>query len=106
MSSILDTILESTRKRVDAAKRMTDVCELQSRAFSMRSKLSEHALRAAIANDGVNIIAEFKRASPSKGVINDIADAPETATLYQSDGACAISVLTEPDYFRGSLADL
>lgn len=106
MSSILDTILQSTRKRVQAAKRGTDVGELASRAFAIRSRSEQHVLRSAIANDAVNIIAEFKRASPSKGVIDDVADAAQTAALYQSGGACAISVLTEPDYFRGSLGDL
>ena len=106
MSSILDAILQSTRKRVQAAKRTTDVSELASRAFGIRSRSTEHVLRAAIANNAMNIIAEFKRASPSKGLINDVADAAETAALYQSGGACAISVLTEPEYFRGSLEDL
>jgi indole-3-glycerol phosphate synthase len=106
MSSILDAILQSTRKRVHAAKRKTDLGELAARAFSVRSRSTEHVLRSAITNDAINIIAEFKRASPSKGLINDVADPAETAALYQSRGACAISVLTEPDYFRGSLEDL
>ena len=106
MSSILDKIVESTRKRVEASKLTTDVAGLASHAFSMRSRSREHSLRSAITEDGINVIAEFKRASPSKGVINDAADPGESAALYQASGASAISVLTEPDHFRGSLDDL
>ena len=106
MSSILDTILESTRRRVIAAKSETDIGVLMARAFEVRSTSTRHRFRSAIEKDGLNIIAEFKRASPSKGAINASADAAETAAMYQSGGARAISVLTEPDYFCGSLDDL
>jgi indole-3-glycerol phosphate synthase len=54
----------------------------------------------------VNVIAEFKRASPSKGLIRGDVSAAEVARLYEAGGAAAISVLTEEDYFRGSLEDL
>jgi indole-3-glycerol phosphate synthase len=54
----------------------------------------------------LNVIAEFKKASPSKGVINDQLDPATVARLYESGGACAISVLTEEKYFQGSLQDL
>ena len=54
----------------------------------------------------MNIIAEFKRRSPSKGTIRENADAATIARSYQSAGAVAVSVLTEEDYFAGSLADL
>src|SRR5262249_777489 len=53
-----------------------------------------------------NIIAEIKRASPSKGIINDAIDVAQTALTYQKGGACAISVLTEEQYFKGSIDDL
>ncbi|AQQ08432.1 Indole-3-glycerol phosphate synthase [Sedimentisphaera cyanobacteriorum] len=56
--------------------------------------------------DAINIIAEIKRRSPSKGIIKESVDAAETAKIYEEGGACAISVLTEPDYFNGSLEDL
>jgi indole-3-glycerol phosphate synthase len=61
----------------------------------------ERALRAP----GLSIIAEVKRASPSAGDIADV-DAGDQAATYQGAGAAAISVLTEPRYFNGSLADL
>jgi indole-3-glycerol phosphate synthase len=54
----------------------------------------------------VNIIAEIKHASPSKGVINDSINVVDLATTYEIEGATAISVLTEEDFFRGSLDDL
>lgn len=56
--------------------------------------------------DGINIIAEFKRRSPSKGVIRADADLNQIAQAYQAGGAVAMSVLTEEDYFSGSLEDL
>jgi indole-3-glycerol phosphate synthase len=56
--------------------------------------------------DGINVIAEFKRRSPSKGMIREGADPIEIARAYQAGGAVAMSVLTEEDYFAGSLEDL
>ncbi len=107
MSSILETILESTRVRVDEAKRITDVVDLRSQALGTRSSAKRHAFRSAIKDrDLIAIIAEFKRASPSKGIINDIADSAEVARRYEANGASAISILTEPHYFQGSLEDL
>src|SRR5215218_8819207 len=107
MNTILDKILASTRVRVDDAMQATDVTELRERALLKRSTAGSHAFLSAIKQpDRLNIIAEFKRASPSKGVINDSADPVAKARSYESDGACAMSVLTEPQFFQGSLNDL
>jgi indole-3-glycerol phosphate synthase len=107
MSSVLKMILESTRHRVDAAKYASDVGLLISNAFEKRRASTPHAFRQAIADrKRLNIIAEFKKASPSKGMINASADPAQTGLSYQAAGASAISVLTEPDYFHGSLEDL
>jgi indole-3-glycerol phosphate synthase len=56
--------------------------------------------------DGINVIAEFKRRSPSKGMIREGANPIDIARAYQTGGAVAMSVLTEEDYFAGSLEDL
>ena len=63
-------------------------------------------LLAALQARGVGVIAEIKRASPSRGPMADIPDAAALATAYVQGGASAISVLTEPQHFRGSLDDL
>lgn len=62
--------------------------------------------RAALQGPGVGIIAEFKRASPSKGPIRIDADAAQTTAAYERGGACALSVLTEPDFFLGGPDDV
>ena len=72
----------------------------------LRSKANPHAFLRALQTDGINIIAEFKRRSPSKGVIRADANVIEIARAYQTGGAVAMSVLTEEDYFDGSLDDL
>jgi indole-3-glycerol phosphate synthase len=103
----LSKIIETKRRRLAesaAARPLEEVREAASRA---REGRAAHALREALADASrVNVIAEFKRASPSKGAINEGASAGETARAYARGGAAAISVLTEEDYFRGSLADL
>ena len=68
--------------------------------------MKKHRLRENLRRDQINIIAEIKRASPSKGIINDKIDVAELARTYETGGACAISVLTEEDRFGGSLEDL
>lgn len=66
-----------------------------------------HALRGALSNESkINIIAEFKRKSPSKGEIRGNADPVTITKAYQAAGASGVSVLTEEDYFAGSLDDL
>ncbi|MGK2852670.1 MAG: indole-3-glycerol phosphate synthase TrpC, partial [Microbacteriaceae bacterium] len=64
------------------------------------------ALAALAPTARIKIIAEVKRASPSRGALADIPDPAHLAALYQQGGASAISVLTEQRKFKGSLADL
>jgi indole-3-glycerol phosphate synthase len=79
------------------AKKRARLCKARSRS---------HRFRSALQTDGINIIAEFKRRSPSKGMIRDGANPIEIAQAYKAGGAVAMSVLTEEDYFAGSLDDL
>lgn len=107
MSTFLEEIYALKRRRVRELKRVTDISDLKASARDVRQKAAPHRLRQALQNQNrINIIAEIKRASPSKGVINDRIDVAETARAYESGGACAISVLTEEDKFAGNLADL
>jgi indole-3-glycerol phosphate synthase len=106
-TSILAEIFEVKRKRVAAAKEGTDFSRLQARAEDAASAAESFRLLKALSRtDAVNIIAEIKKASPSKGVINEAADPGKKAVEYASSGAAAISVLTEQDHFRGSIEDL
>lgn len=105
--TILDKIFSDKRLRVESAKRESDPVALRERAMEARLSRASLSLRAALDDRSqINIIAEFKKASPSKGVINDCVDPAEVARTYASGGAAAISVLTEEDHFKGSLDDL
>jgi indole-3-glycerol phosphate synthase len=97
--SFLSEIIERKRQRVEEAKRSISLDPSQTR-------LGEHRFRKALLRDGINIIAEFKRRSPSKGPIRANADLRQIIKSYEAGGAAAISVLTEEDYFSGSLDDL
>ncbi|MBA2339327.1 MAG: indole-3-glycerol phosphate synthase TrpC [Pyrinomonadaceae bacterium] len=80
---------------------------LRCAAQEARKDKSSYRLRDALRNsDCINVIAEIKRASPSKGVIRERVVPAELAREYAAGGAAAISVLTEEEYFRGSLDDL
>jgi indole-3-glycerol phosphate synthase len=103
----LAEIIERKRQRIAAAKLHVPLFALKIAARKRREAVRPHAIRAALSNaDRSNIIAEFKRRSPSKGAIRAEADPRLTAQQYESGGAAAISVLTEEDYFSGSLDDL
>jgi indole-3-glycerol phosphate synthase len=105
--TFLDEILQLNRPRVDQAKANCNFDELKSTATDVRTGAKPFALSSALKNpDKTHIIAEIKRASPSKGIINDKIDVAEVARAYERGGAAAISVLTEEDRFQGSLEDL
>ena len=105
--TILEKIVETKRLRVEAAKRLVSAEALKDRAAAGRSGSPSHRLRDAIADiSRINIIAEYKKASPSKGIINDALEPAAAAEQYQAGGAAAISVLPEEHHFMGSLDDL
>ncbi len=105
--TILEKIVEIKRQRVEAAKLAVEPGLLKERAAAANADAPPHRLRQALANrSSINIIAEYKKASPSKGTINEQLAPAEVAEAYRSGGAAAISVLTEEDNFKGSLDDL
>ena len=103
----LSEIIASKRRRAEAAKQTLPPRAMLAMAENARAGAHSHALWAALnAPERTNIIAECKRRSPSKGAINGDADPVMLAKAYESGGAIGISVLTEEDYFGGSLNDL
>jgi indole-3-glycerol phosphate synthase len=105
MATHLDKILATTRSAVDAAKACVPVAELEQLAASHRPRGWAAALRRQAAV-GPAVIAEIKKASPSKGLIRADFDAAWLAGRYQAGGAAALSVLTDEPYFQGSLRNL
>jgi indole-3-glycerol phosphate synthase len=108
---ILRNILE--RKRTEVAERsaIIPLADLKSRALDSpppRDFLGavRRARRGRQRVSPLGIIAEIKRASPSRPIIRDPLDVGEIAAMYRAAGACAISVLTDAPFFKGSLADL
>ncbi|MCB0380156.1 MAG: indole-3-glycerol-phosphate synthase TrpC, partial [Flavobacteriales bacterium] len=102
--TMLQEIIENKRKKVEQQKQLypTKLLE-QSIYFDSKCVSLSHYLTR---KDKSGIIAEFKRKSPSKGVINAYADVLETTLGYMQAGASALSVLTEQDYFMGKSEDL
>jgi indole-3-glycerol phosphate synthase len=105
--SRLAEIVEKKKQRVEASKASIPIEVLEARARQTGAHTRPYALRRALKDTNrLNVIAEFKRRSPSKGVIRSDANPATVAKEYESGGAVAVSVLTEEDYFDGSLDDL
>ncbi len=102
---VLERILEQTRLTVAASKFHVPLAELEERAAKHRPRGFAQALRAAAAH-GPAIIAEIKKASPSKGLIRAEFDVPFLAGSLRSGGATALSVLTDAPFFEGHLGYL
>ncbi len=101
--TFLDDLLDGARRRVEAARAQRSLADLRRDAEGVAPGPSFHD---ALAAPGVSVIAEVKRASPSKGDLAPGMDAVGQATNYVEGGVAAISVLTEPERFKGTLADL
>jgi indole-3-glycerol phosphate synthase len=106
-ADFLESILARRRTRLEEEKARRPPSELRAEAERVRADSISHSFRAALSDASrVNVIAEFKRASPSRGIINAGAEPAFVARSYEAGGAVAVSVLTEQDFFGGSLADL
>jgi indole-3-glycerol phosphate synthase len=101
--TVLDRILESRRAEVEHRKRVLPETALR---YGVKAASPVRDFALALSRDAVNVVAELKPASPSRGVIRDPFDAPALAKGLAAAGAAALSVLTEGEFFGGSLKNL
>src|SRR3954471_23701098 len=108
MTNVLSEIIDSKRKVVARLRADRGSRDFRPRALEIRANAALHRLlQVLMAEQGCpNSIAEFKRRSPSAGLIRSDLSAAEVAKRYERGGACAISVLTDEEYFGGSINDL
>jgi indole-3-glycerol phosphate synthase len=103
----LSRIVEARRQSVARDAGARPLAVVRERARVARRDAEPHALRKKLSReDSINVIAEIKRASPSKGELRGEVDPAALSIAYERGGAAAISVLTEEEFFRGSLEDL
>jgi indole-3-glycerol phosphate synthase len=101
---ILETIITHKKKEVDQRKKEVNLVDLTHGPFY---KAQTYSLKEALLDKSkTGIIAEFKKRSPSKGVISDKATVEEVTQGYATNGASGISILTDEEFFGGTLADL
>jgi len=105
MATHLDTIVARTRAAVEAAKAVLPAAELERHAATHQPRGWAAALRQRAAT-GAAVIAEIKKASPSKGLIREDFNVEWLARRYQAGGAAVLSVLTDEPFFQGSLRNL
>lgn len=104
MSNILDQIVARKKVEVEAAKKKISYTKLEESEYFNRSPLSFRNFLLDPAKTG--IIAEFKRKSPSKGIINNAVKVKKVTQAYAEAGASALSVLTDNAFFMGKKMDL
>lgn len=102
--TILDAIVAEKRKHVDDCKKLVPLDELLKKSFFQRDTLS---LKERLMKDNsTGIISEFKRKSPSKGIINDKFSADQITKAYEMTGVAGVSILTDTPFFGGTSEDL
>jgi len=108
MINILSEIIDRKRQVVARLRADRASQDLRERALAIRRDATPHRFVQTLESEPqqLNIIAEFKRKSPSAGIISSDLSATEVARCYERGGACAISVLTDEEYFGGAIFDL
>ena len=101
--TLLDRIVEARRAEVQHRKPMLPLAGLR---MATKKAAPPRDFAAALLREGLNVIAELKKASPSRGVLREAYDPAAFARGYEQAGAAAISVLTEEEFFHGSIAHL
>ena len=101
--NVLERIVESTREDVERRRRATPLAQLEA---ALGQRPEPRTFQEALMRPGISVIAEHKRRSPSAGMLREGASVAAIARAYQRGGAAAMSVLTEPTAFGGSLEDL
>lgn len=102
-ADVLERILAARRQALARAKQTIPAAKLEERAAAAPPA---RPFGAALTGNGVNVIAELKKASPSAAVLRSPYNPAALATAFEEAGACALSVLTEPEFFQGTLEDL
>jgi indole-3-glycerol phosphate synthase len=104
--SVLEQIVEDTREELDRRRERVPLSQLEVRVAERADGEGFRPFAEALTRPGVSVIAEHKRRSPSAGVIREGATVADVVRAYERGGATALSVLTEPFHFGGSLDDL
>jgi indole-3-glycerol phosphate synthase len=102
-ADLLEAIVAATRTRIATARNAIPAAALEARVLSAPAT---RGFRTALARAGVNVVAECKQRSPSRGLLRADYDPTAIAAAYERAGAEAVSVLTEPTFFDGDLAHL
>ena len=106
MGNILEQIIATKRQELLRAKAVKSYSDILRDAEAFSSQNASRSFKAALRQSTTGIIAEFKRKSPSKGFIHEGARVEDIVPAYEQAGATAVSILTDADYFGGSLEDL
>ena len=102
--TILDRIIENKKRELKLLSSRTSLEDLEKSKLFNRETIS--LSQSILDKDKTGIIAEFKRKSPSRGIINSLSKVEEVASGYFREGASGVSVLTDNQFFGGSNADL
>jgi indole-3-glycerol phosphate synthase len=101
--SVLERIVEATRDEVERRREIVPLSQLEA---ALRERPENRPFQEALTRPGISLIAEHKRRSPSAGTIREGLSVEDVVRAYEAGGATALSVLTEPSHFGGSLEDL